>query len=324
MQIDTIPPVTSFSRLDAGEDWMWWWTDAPFSLTATDIDGSEVARSEYQVQPVTAVTPEPSAWLPTIGIYGVASGEGEHTLFYRSVDVAGNVEDPLTTWIGIDSQAPDITFLVPSLAAPYFQGADVSVLYATSDATSGVARFGAWVDNSEDNIAPEDLLPTDELGVHSFTVWAVDNAGHYAEQTIDYRVLPASSDATAPSIVLGPAVYDGAVYGVSLLGQPLDFSVVDESGGSGASTTAALPCWCRAIRGPGACPLTWTTNTNGSTSATGTLPTGTAGTYTLTLSGRDQADNPSTRTLTYMRPAPPRRSAGSRGAGRRERHAPLD
>ena len=321
VQIDTIPPVTSFSRLDEGGGW--WWTDAPFSLTATDIDGSEVARSEYQVKPVTVVTPEPSAWLPTDGIYGVASGEGEHTLFYRSVDVAGNVEDPQTTWIGIDSQEPVITIFVPSLAAAYFQGSVVPVSYVTSDATSKVANSYASVDNSEDNIASGDPLPTDDLGDHHFTVWAVDYAGHWAERTIDYTVVAASSDVTPPTLVLGPAVYDGAAYGVSLLGQPLDFSVVDESGGSGASINGSASVLVPGTPTPQTIPLAWTTNANGTTSASGTLPTGVAGAYTLTLSGRDQAGNLVTKTLTYYAAGTASPIAGLGGLPRDANGTPL-
>jgi hypothetical protein len=99
--------------------------------------------------------------------------------------------------------------------------------------------------------------------------------------------------------VLSPAVYDGAAYGVSLLGQPLDFSVVDESGGSGASTNGSASVLVPGNPTPQAIPLAWTTNANGSTSASGTLPTGAAGVYTLTMSGRDQAGNLVTKTLTY-------------------------
>ena len=115
------------------------------------------------------------------------------------------------------------------------------------------------------------------------------------ESIVEY----APPDGTAPTLVLGPALYDGAAYGVSPLGQPLDFSVVDENGGSGASTNGSA--W---VQAPGSetaveIPLTWTANDNGTTTASGTLPTNVAGTYTLTLNGQDKAGNLVTKTLTY-------------------------
>jgi len=99
--------------------------------------------------------------------------------------------------------------------------------------------------------------------------------------------------------VLGPTLYDGVTYGMSPLGQPLDFSVVDENGGSGASTNGSAWVVVPGNPTPQSIQLRWTTNASGSTSASGTLPTGLAGTYTLTLNGQDNAANPVMRTLSY-------------------------
>jgi photosystem II stability/assembly factor-like uncharacterized protein len=181
-------------------------------------------------------------------------------------------------------------WLIATLGTDYWIGLnDMAVEGAWVWANGQPVTFAGWLSGEPNDYLGEDAAMIENRPPIGWNDVPDDSWAPF--------VVEASSDVTPPTIVLSPALYDGVTYGVSLLGQPLDFSVVDEIGGSGASINGSASVLVPGNPTPQTIPLTWTTNANGSTSASGTLPTDVAGTYTLTLSGQDKAGNPVTRTL---------------------------
>jgi FG-GAP repeat/Bacterial Ig-like domain len=98
--VDTTAPTTTASGVPAG------WSTVPVSLTfsATDNPGGSgmtggLAKTEYQL--------DSSAW--TRGTSCTVSGDGVHTVSYRSTDAAGNVETAKSATLKIDTGKPTST-----------------------------------------------------------------------------------------------------------------------------------------------------------------------------------------------------------------------
>jgi len=90
---DTTPPSTTASGCDAA----WHKAPVPVTFTATDnAGGSGVAYTEYGLDAAAFVQ----------GSAVTVSGNGEHTLAYRSVDKAGNPETTQTTTVRVDAGRP--------------------------------------------------------------------------------------------------------------------------------------------------------------------------------------------------------------------------
>jgi hypothetical protein len=96
LQSDATPPTTTD---DAPAGWVD--HDVTVTLSATDA-GSGVARTEYRL--------DGSVWTSgthvTVKAPADHSGDGVHTIDYRSVDAAGNDETDRTCAVRIDTRAP--------------------------------------------------------------------------------------------------------------------------------------------------------------------------------------------------------------------------
>lgn len=93
-KIDTATPTTTITGLPTTT-----WVNKPVTLSfdAADQSGlSGIARTEYQL--------DSGAW--TLGTSLTISGEGIHTVLYRSVDVAGNIETVQSATVRIDTVEP--------------------------------------------------------------------------------------------------------------------------------------------------------------------------------------------------------------------------
>ena len=100
VRIDTTAPVTTD---DAPSGWRS--TGVVVVLSATDAGGSGVATTEYKLDGSAGFTTGSSV---------VVSGEGVHTLTYRSIDAAGNTEADKTATVRIDTTAPVTSDNAPS------------------------------------------------------------------------------------------------------------------------------------------------------------------------------------------------------------------
>jgi murein peptide amidase A len=126
---DVTPPVTSIAGADAR------WHDIPVTLVFTAVDdpgGSGMeggqARTEYQLDGGEWVTGN-SCTVPAPDDH---SGDGVHTVGYRSTDAAGNAETPGAVAVSIDTQGP----ITSALFAGGRRGQVISLSYRIDDALS--------------------------------------------------------------------------------------------------------------------------------------------------------------------------------------------
>ena len=127
-----------------------WYRNPMVTLNASDKD-SDFDHTEYLLDST-------GGWTPYVGPFQV-SGDGQHTLQYRSVDKVGHVEATQTLAFKIDATAPVIRGMPGSCAIwpPNDKMVQVGAVTA-SDALSGVASGSpAIIVNSNEPLAPSDV-----------------------------------------------------------------------------------------------------------------------------------------------------------------------
>ncbi|MFC6087217.1 ThuA domain-containing protein [Sphaerisporangium aureirubrum] len=216
---DETAPVTS-AVTDPAEPASGWFT-APVTVTLTAADeenGSGTDRTEYQLD-----GGEWTAYTEPV----VVSGDGPHTLAYRSADKAGNVEDAKTLALKVDATAP----MTSATSAPanddgWHNGA-VPVTLSATDQTSGVARTeysldgGAWTPFTQ-------VVDISGQGSHELQYRSADNAGNVeAIKAVTVRI------GTRAPTVLVTGVANGKQYGD---GQDLRIAWEAVDTGSGVKT----------------------------------------------------------------------------------------
>lgn len=125
---DTTPPVTT-AGVDGPAGLGGWYT-GPVSVTLTASDGSGgsgVASTEYRLD--AGATQSYSGPI-------VLASDGTHTLEFRSIDAAGNVEPWQTLVIQIDATPPAVNCAAPDTQ---WHGNDVALACGATDDTSGFA-----------------------------------------------------------------------------------------------------------------------------------------------------------------------------------------
>ena len=290
-------------------------SDGPEQAVLDIVPGTRGGAEQFDADGDSTVydweAPRPEGWQ-----HNPATG---HDYLFVEDGMSWADAEAYAVWLGghlvtINDEAEN-DWLIATLGTEYWIG------------LNDMAVEGVWVWASGEPVTFTGWLPgepNDYLGEDFAMIWNKPPIGwNDVPGSWNQFVVEASSDVTPPTIVLSPALYDGVTYGVSLFGQPLDFSVVDENGGSGASTNGSASVLVPGSETALEIPLTWTANANGSTSASGTLPTGVAGTYTLTLSGQDKAGNPVTRTLSYSVAGSVSPIAGLEGLPKDENGTPL-
>lgn len=158
------------------------------TLTATDAT-SGVQRTEVRV--------DSGAWQAYTGPVTV-TGEGRHTVGYRSVDVAGNVEADRSVEVVVDGPPRDTTSPTISVTgvtdgATYGDSRRPSVAWTATDAGSGVATVTAGLDGAaiEPGVLELWRLP---LGDHTLTVTATDRAGNSATTSVTFTTETSVAD----------------------------------------------------------------------------------------------------------------------------------
>ena len=155
--------------------------DPTVTLTADDGTGSGIASTEYDI--------DGSGWQAYSAPFQV-TGDGPHTLLYRSTDAAGNVEDTNTLNFTIDTTGPVITIDAPVEAVTqavgdpgnYPLGSEQTASYSCLDAISGHTSCEGPVESGE-------LFDTSTVGFHTFTVMSDDLAGNSSESSVQYNVV---------------------------------------------------------------------------------------------------------------------------------------
>ena len=187
---DLTPPVSSH-ELDppVGDGDNGWYTEAvEVSLDAADeAGGSDVERTEYSV--------DGGAFQPYTAPFTV-SGDGRHTVTYRSVDRAGNTESPKAIPVNIDGTPPTtVASLDPERPAPsgwYVRPVHMSLAGRDGNG-SGAASFEYRVGGGDWRAytAPVEFGAP---GAYTVAFRSTDFAGNQgSESTVEFRV-----DATAP------------------------------------------------------------------------------------------------------------------------------
>ena len=201
---DSIPPVTTISL--AGEHTAdGWYANATVTLTATDgTNGSGVYRTEYSFNG--------TSWTNYTAPF-IVSTPGTTTIYYRSVDYAGNLEDTKSETIRVDKTKPATTSsLVGTQGANGWYVSDVNVTLTAQDAQSGVQYIkyrinvngvnGSWI--QADSSSVSFTISTEKSTIIYF--YAVDNINN-AESPMNS--ISVNIDKTNPSAAVAsdPGIY---------------------------------------------------------------------------------------------------------------------
>jgi hypothetical protein len=157
-----------------------------WTLNASDQD-EDLDRTEYRLDPA-------EEWTPYLGPFGV-TGDGQHTLQYRSVDKLGHVGEIGTLSFQIDATRPEIGGMPESCVIRPANNRLVRVATVTaSDGLSGLASDSPVVRvESNGRLAPDDVkidggvvyvrasrLPGGDTRIYTITAEASDVAGNTA------------------------------------------------------------------------------------------------------------------------------------------------
>jgi parallel beta-helix repeat protein len=208
--LDTIPPTTLVSFSGTLGNAGWYVSQVGVTLTAQDDPGGTgVLRSECGPDLGALSDAGPGFTLAT---------EGPGNLFCRSIDRAGNAEDPQSFDIKIDTDPPSIEAkLQPPANANGWNNSAVSVSFTCSDTPSGIA------------LCPDPVQKSAEGNDQQVTGTAFDVAGNQASATAHVSI-----DETAPGLTLS-----GGCGGTAVLNGTLSTDVTVEDALSGVDPASA-------------------------------------------------------------------------------------
>lgn len=147
-----------------------WYAQAP-TVTLVAEDDAGVASTEYRV--------DGGDWLAYTAPF-VVPGEGEHTVAFRSTDLAGTVEEPTSVVLAIDTVAPVVT--LTGGAASYTVAQQVAIGCSAADPAPG---SGVASTTCVDVAAPAwQYTP----GTHTVSAAATDVAGNVGEASATFTV----------------------------------------------------------------------------------------------------------------------------------------
>ena len=189
VNIDTTAPTTAV----AGADSAWHASDVPLAFSADDHGLSGVAYTEYRVDPVD----DSASWTTGSAVTVPTSlGDGVHTVQYRSLDDAGNVEGTKSCTVKIDTVAPATTAgeLAEDRTSDWRRTAASFTLTAT-DAASGAATTKYEVDGEGAELYTGGPVLVSGDASHIVTYWSTDTAGNVEDTHTAYLNI----DAMAPT-----------------------------------------------------------------------------------------------------------------------------
>ncbi len=194
---DDTPPVTTATV--SGPLTNGWYTGAA-TVTLTATDDTAVASTQFQL--------DTGDWTPYTEPISV-TGDGVHTVWFRSTDEAGNVEDTKSVEVKVDTTAPVTTAaFAPPTDAGWHNGA-VPVTLSAADAGSGVTAVqwsldgGAWTPYTAPVAVTGD-------GQHELLYRATDAAGN--TETLKSAII--KIDSARPTVIVS-GLAQGQLYGDS-------------------------------------------------------------------------------------------------------------
>ena len=213
--IDTVLPTVSAAINPASPDGNNGWYVSQPTITLTASDDRLLDHIEYHW--------DSDAWVTYSS--PLAAMEGTHTLYYRSIDAAGNesVEGSLT--VNFDQTAPDPgpeNVRITSLSLP------TATLEwdSASDSISGIEQYDiSWKLKGGSTSHGNSVGAGDSsVGLHSLTdgeweirVKALDNAGNWTETLLLYTIGGGTGTAGGTSTTSNPPA-EGTVLGVATAG----------------------------------------------------------------------------------------------------------
>ncbi len=166
--IDQSAPETSAALTGDFTSTMWYYTDVTITLTATDAY-SGVSESLYSF--------DEESWIIYTDPF-VLADDGVYTIYYYSIDGAGNVEETKSIEVGIDTEAPETSAEIEGVAGnQQYYLSEVTVTLTSSDATSGVNSIWYSLDQETWGLYDGPFTVTME-GQTVFYYYATDNAGN--------------------------------------------------------------------------------------------------------------------------------------------------
>ena len=269
---DTTEPATVVTGVDAS------WHSSDVTVTFTPADPAPAAPNpgpasgllgieEYKVDagawtPIALVAGAASITIPADPIYH--STDGVHTVSYRAIDNAGNVEHDVipgtykSVTVKIDTTVPSASTISGNDALYHSAGSPWSLTFAATDANmpnaAGIAKYqwkvdgGAWADVVANPMTVDPASYSD--GTHEFYVRAVDAA--VAANTGPMSSVPFRVYTTAPT-----STWDNP--SVAWWNEPftMNFSAVDASPTDSAGVDH-VESMVAATIGPVTWPATWT------------------------------------------------------------------
>ena len=199
VKVDVTPPVTVATPSPAANSNGWNKSTVKVTLSATDV-GSGVANTTYWLDnPNCSVIPfKGFALCQTYTAPFSVSATGKHTVYFNSVDKAGNVETTKTLAVNIDEAAPVTKASLGGVQVGSVYQSTVTVTLTVSDDLSGVAATYYTLDGGSKTQYPGSFMIS-TVGTHTLDYWSVDNAGNKEKKNVDTFAIASSTTTTLTS-----------------------------------------------------------------------------------------------------------------------------
>ncbi|MFN2640646.1 MAG: OmpL47-type beta-barrel domain-containing protein, partial [Actinomycetota bacterium] len=220
IKIDRTAPVTDVSAPNG-----WIPVDAVVTLTPTD-NLSGIASTEYSVDGGDFQQ----------GTEVIITSEGEHTIAFRSTDLADNVEETKDVTVKVDKSAPAITHtLDPVPNANLWNRDDTTVSFQCSDAVSGIASCSGDTTITDEGLDQEVTGTAEDLAGNTTPDTAIVNLDRTAPDISATRVQEANGNGWSNEPVV---VTFTCLDGLSGIASCPDAITLGEGAGQTASGTA--------------------------------------------------------------------------------------
>jgi len=178
---DLEKPVTSIDLVGEQGDNNWYKSDVEVTLSSQDNEGGAgILKTEYSLD-------NGQNWLAYQQPF-IVSQEGTTTIFYQSVDRAGNVEMTKEEVIKIDKTQPIVNISSPLNGQDFFQSDVLDVIYEIGDSFSGIASSGLNFDRNIVSTSTIDLSLYN-LGGHTLKIITADYAGNQIEVEVVFDII---------------------------------------------------------------------------------------------------------------------------------------
>lgn len=197
IKIDTSAPVTTSSLSGTVGQNGWYTSSVTITLSPTDNSpGSGIAHTSYRIDGTSQTYSVPFS----------IDSEGQHTVLFYSLDIAGNIEIIKSIDVNIDTIDPSTSYdLSGTIGQNGWYTSPVTVTLSPTDSTSGVSitKYGQIGYSWQDYSGP---FTINSDGEYEYCYYSQDIAGNFE----DVGYLPIISiDATPPSQPGKPAFVSG-------------------------------------------------------------------------------------------------------------------